>query len=193
MNKREFLGSAGALGALTLVGGPLAAPAELGAVSAVPLAAVIFDERYSDARNFAQALRGRGARPLATQLDVSRLWTNELDALAGTTAGALAGFTPYSDLLLMADWGASRSLRVRYLGMHDSRASAVLRHRLRLMAGSDGRFQGLDWHQDGWAAMLARHLADSAFEGPRKCSLSLTTRQRPGADFPGTLVSWVIA
>ncbi len=192
MNKREFVGCAGAVSALALLDGPLAVATARSSTAASALAAVILDERYSDARRFADVLQGRGARRLATQRDVSRLWTGELDAIV-TTAGALAGFTPHSDLMLMADWGAGRNLRVHYLGFHDSRASGVMWHRLRSGAESSERIRSLDWNHAAWAATLARSLADAAFDGLGDTACTITTRQRPGGDFPGTLVSWVIA
>jgi hypothetical protein len=192
MNKREFVGCAGAVGALALLDGPLAVANVRGSTAVPALAAVILDERYSDARRFAVVLQGRGARRLATQRDVSRLWTGELDAIV-TAAGALAGFTPHSDIMLMADWGARRNLRVRYLGMHDSRASGLMWHRLRTGADSSERIRSLDLNHAAWASTLARGLADTAFGGPGDMACTITTHQRPGGDFPGTLVSWVIA
>ena len=77
---------------------------------------VIYDERYTDARAFADYLRTHGAATLPTRGDATRLWYGGARPRDG---GTIAGLTTWSDLVIARSRGRELGLRLVFEGRHD--------------------------------------------------------------------------
>jgi hypothetical protein len=154
---------------------------------------VLYDERYSDCRDFADAFVERGATPFRTGRDVASLWHRSLREHVAKYGGGLAGLTPYSDLVVLRSYVAELKLGLMYEGSHDCRTSAGIVHQFRVRG--DGREIGetLSHSNAGWAwslaAVLGRTNANSVFPS----SASEVRGSRTATGHPGYLVSWVFA
>jgi hypothetical protein len=73
---------------------------------------VIYDERYGDARAFADYFRGHGTAPLPTRGDGTALWYGGSGAALRQAGGAVAGLTAYSDLVIARSCGRELGLRL---------------------------------------------------------------------------------
>ena len=156
------------------------------------IAAVVYDERYSDCRAFASVLVRRGATPFPVSGDCGRLWHGALRAHLLRNRGKVAGLTTDSDFVVSRAYGRELGLRLVYEGAHDSRGSSEVTHRLRRTAYQREIVANLGGDRASWAEMLAQSLLrlpshDSAasFGAP---ALLKTPRS---SDHPGYLTSWL--
>src|SRR4029077_12563425 len=94
------------------------------------IAAVVYDERYSDCRSFADILVRRGATPFPVNGDCGRLWHGALREHLVENRGNVAGLTTDSDFVVSRICGRELGLSVVYEGAHDSRGSSDVTHRL---------------------------------------------------------------
>jgi hypothetical protein len=212
ITKRGFLtGAASAAVAATAARGTWAAASEASARAAntdcgdgtrqtVPaFDVVVYNERYSDARAFAQALAAPGVPVLAMAGDAGTLWYG---ALGKTVAGGrrrLAGVGTSMDLLILESLGREAGLKVRFLAQHDSRGSRTLTHSI---AADEAAYAGLadELGTPDWPARLAAALpglADRACAGQAvsvasAAGLRVATNVEPAADHPGMLFSWIL-
>jgi hypothetical protein len=152
---------------------------------------VVYDERYSDARRFADALQARGVLALATGSDLAGLWHGSRSRSALQAASRIAGFTPDSDLYIVRSMTARQGLRVLYSAMHDGRGARVVRHRLQSGAALDDIASAVASANATWPSVLAGALDTTALvERPNR--LVMVEGAPRAVDFPGTLVSWVV-
>ncbi|MBO9581737.1 MAG: twin-arginine translocation signal domain-containing protein [Sphingobium sp.] len=174
MIRRDFLRTGGAV-ALAAV---LPNPARAGASAKPPLA--MFDGRYSDARLFAEAARGRGALVLDTGGDVASLWhTARFPRDEATT---MIGLTTYADLFMISELARGLNLRRGFHAMHDARGGSEVRH-----LPENAMFPAPDFRAAiAWPIMLA----DCLIGEPGR-SVSLPRSGPRSADHPGTLWSWM--
>jgi hypothetical protein len=197
LNKREFITGAIALTGSALTAEALAAAAEprdaLGCDGS-PVTAVLYDERYGDARAFAAALAGRGATAHRTGQDVVALWYREVRDLASQPRARIAGLTPQSDLALLQGCAAELRLKLLYEGLHDRRRSEGLAHSVRARGAlATAAVRGLCSAQTEWTGALAQVLARAASRGDWSGWLDVVQPGvRPAADHPGTLATWMI-
>jgi hypothetical protein len=192
VNRREFIKGAGALAVpAVIIGSRLGIGTAVPASEAAPITAVVFDERYSDCRRFADALARQGAIPFATLGDSAVVWRRSLRSHLASRGGRLAGLTTYSDLVVLQSCRLELQLRVLYQGHHDCRAAWTLTHRI--SGCRDGRVIALALARSGadWARSLASALGHGTTES---CSGGSTATWRNGefGDHPGFLVSWVL-
>lgn len=161
--------------------------------------AVVFNERYSDARAFAQALAALGIPVLAMAGDAGTLWHGALGKRVAGGCRRLAGVGTSMDLLILESLGREAGLKVRFLAQHDSRGASTLTHSI---AGEGAAYAGLASALDtpAWAAKLAAALpglADDACAGPAvsvatAAGLRLPTHIGRSQDHPGMLLSWIL-
>jgi hypothetical protein len=155
------------------------------------IAAVVYDERYSDCRSFADILVRHGATPFPVNGDSARLWHGALREYLVGNRGNVAGLTTDSDFVVSRVCGGALGLGLAYEGAHDIRGSSNVTHRLRSTAyqreiaalGSDG---------GAWVETLAQsllrlpsHESAAIFGAP----VSLKTPR--SSDHPGYLTSWL--
>jgi hypothetical protein len=157
------------------------------------IAAIVYDERYSDSRSFADILLRHGATPFPVNGDCGRLWHAALTEHLVGNRGSVAGLTTDSDFVVSRACGRELGLRLVYEGAHDSRGSNDVTHRLRSTAYEREIVAALGSDRASWAEALAQSLLrlpsnDSAaiFRAP----MSLKTPR--SSDHPGYLTSWLL-
>jgi len=192
-DRRTFLKDAGTLtvsAALLATGAQAFASAD--AENPPRISAVVYDSRYSSCREFAGALNRKGAAPFDACADIAGLWYGPLRDHLAAHGGAVAGLTTYSDSGVCESFARELRLSLTYEGLHDSRGSAVLTHRLRgignaLEVGPALRGMHSDWAQALGDALARTRLA----EAPRQWESSVACTLLPG-DHPGFLRSWLL-
>ena len=193
VNRRDLLKRAGAAIIPAAILGPrLAAMGIPRQPGTSRIAAVVYDERYSDCRSFADILVRQGATAFAVNGDCGGLWHRTLrDALARW--GSVAGLTMDSDFVVSRACGREVSLGVAYEGAHDGRGSSYITHQLQSRAYQHEIAAALGSDHASWAEALAHSLVramarDGAaiFRGP----VSLQTPRSSG--HPGYLTSWLL-
>jgi hypothetical protein len=161
--------------------------------------AVVFNDRYSDARAFAQALAATGVPALAMAGDAGTLWHGALGKRVAGGCRRLAGVGTSMDLLILESLGREAGLRVRFLAQHDSRGSRTLTHSI---AGDAAAYAGIagELSTPDWPARLAAALpgwADHACAGQAvsiatAAGLRVITPVERSPDHPGMLLSWIL-
>ena len=161
--------------------------------------AVVFNDRYSDARAFAQALAAAGVPALAMAGDAGTLWHGALGKCVAGGCRRLAGVGTSMDLLILESLGREAGLRVRILAQHDSRGSRTLTHSI---AGDNAAYGSLaaELGMPDWPARLAAalpRLADHACAGQvvsvaTAAGLRVATNIERSQDHPGLLFSWIV-
>lgn len=203
MNRREAVARLSLIGAAAVTRGSwAAAPSEMREESgswdgAVPqgksgsLCAVIHDERYSDARRFAEALKSPGVMRLASTGEAIALWTRECRPRLPQRAWRLAGLTTYSDFVLLRACARESGGGLLYESLHDCRRGGRIVHAVRAGGSIPAIARAL---RDGdWAARLARVLAYAPLSTKaEEARIVRVAGCRPADDHPGTLASWVI-
>jgi hypothetical protein len=197
LNKREFIGGAIALTGSALASDALASDARPRAAlgcDGSPVTAVLYDERYGDARAFAAALAGRGASAHCTGQDVVAQWYRDVRVLASQPRARIAGLTPQSDLALLQGCAAELRLKLLYEGLHDRRHTDGLVHAVRARGAlAHAAVRGLCGAQTEWPAAIAAVLARAASRGEWSAWLNVVHSDvAPAADHPGTLATWMI-
>jgi hypothetical protein len=153
-NRREFL-QTGAVVSAVGVGALVPRDARaLGTAARPPVAlhAAIVDSRYALAAGFAAALGGRGVpvRPLDDG-DITRFWYDELEPLWRTRRVAVAGFTQFGPMFVVAQLAAERGLRTVLRVEHRLEVNGVLAHVVTAPADvlswleDTAATSGLDW------------------------------------------------
>jgi hypothetical protein len=186
MHRRDFVKSAAAAATA------LAARTAGAQTAAYPVDAVIYDERYRDARRFADVLVVQGALALATGRNVAKLWHSPRSWMRLVRASRIAGLTPQSDLFIVRSLVARRNLRILYEGMHDCRGTLTLRHRFSCGDDAQRLTEALQDFGEDWPTALALSLERCALSGAPSRHELLDSGVRRSSDFPGTLVSWVV-
>jgi hypothetical protein len=111
MNRRDMLRSASVGFALTMLPGPLAMALSGDLRRSTT---VIYDERYAEARAFAEHIARPGAVVLPTRGDATGLWYGGSNSSRGQIAGAVAGMTTYPDLVIARSRGRELGLRLAF-------------------------------------------------------------------------------
>jgi hypothetical protein len=106
VNRRDLLG-------LAVAGVALAIP-RLSMAIGPRLMSVIYDERYPDARAFAEHYRIRGAASFPTRGDGTGLWYCDSGSVLRKKGRAVAGLTTYSDLVIARSCGRELGLRLAF-------------------------------------------------------------------------------
>jgi hypothetical protein len=157
------------------------------------IAAVVYDERYSDCRSFADILVRHGATPFPVNGDCGRLWHGVMREHLVRNRGNVAGLTTDSDFVVSRACGRELGLRLVYEGAHDGRRLSNVTHRLRSTAYQREIAAALGSDGASWVETLAQSLLrlpshDSAaiFGAP----VSLQTPR--SSDHPGYLTSWLL-
>jgi len=193
MKRREFLTRVVALPAVVAGSEWFAADRVLG----VGITAVVYDERYSDCRNFAKALERQGAVSFATAGDAARLWYGTLRVSLARRRGSVAGMTPDSDWAVFRACGREQGLEAAYEGSHDCRASAHVIHRLlggaRREVSAELRYNGRPWADSVASGLVQFSRQDGTRVGSGVALASadvILTRRSPA--HPGYLTSWFL-
>jgi hypothetical protein len=161
--------------------------------------AVVFNERYSDARAFAQALAAAGVPALAMAGDAGALWHGALGKCMAGGYRRLAGVGTSMDLLILESLGRDAGLKVRFLAQHDCRGSRTLTHSIAgenaAWASLADELAALDWPVR--LAVALPRLAEQACAGQAvsvatATGLRVATAVERSQDHPGMLFSWIL-
>ena len=187
MQRRAFVkGSMAAAGAWAL-GSVMAHPAARG----TRVQAVIYDERYADARRFAAVLGEEGTALLPARGNPVQLWYEASSRMILASAARIAGLTTQSDAVVARAMGAARGLKVLYEGMHDGRGVAGLTHRLERTNGPELAMR-INTSGAGWARAVAAEIRSGALARDGAVLTAFSAGADRSSDFPGTLVSWLL-
>jgi len=192
MNRRDFLKGA-AMAPAAVLGARLSAVASAFGPARMRVQAVVFDERYSGCRIFADALAREGAVVFAAGGDSASVWYGPLRARLARYGGAVAGLTTESDFVVSRGCGRELGLESMYEGTHDARELTRVVHRL-TSRGGDARdvALALSGSHAYWAESLASALGQIACRktvGNR--TIAAVTKPRSD-DHPGYLASWLL-
>jgi hypothetical protein len=193
MTKRGFLAGAAASAAAAALTRRAAPEPTRGEPPASPaFDAVVFNERYSDARAFAQTLGAQGVLMLPIAGDAGALWYRVLRKQVESGRRRLAGLGTSIDLLILESLGREARLRLCFQAQHDARGRSTLTHSIRM---EDARRALLDEEltSSDWPARLATALPRMANLRGGAAASVVVTDVPPSDDHPGMLVSWVLA
>jgi hypothetical protein len=205
ISKRVFLTGAATAAAVAATQGRwvrTTAPAEGEAGlprAAPPVDAVVFNDRYSDARAFAQALTAQGVPALPIEGDAGRLWYGPLGKGVAGGWRRVAGIGTSMDLLILESLGREAGLRLRFLGQHDCRGAQTLTHSIFTKDAPVASALAADLRRPDWPQALAAALsADGPRAGGMVCAhaaadLQVGTSVDRSPDHPGMLLSWIFA
>ena len=192
MIRRDFLKRA-ALAPAAVLGARLSFAADALGRRPARVGAVVFDERYSDCRIFADALAREGAVAFATGGNSANVWYGPLRAHLARYGGAVAGLTTDSDFVVSRGCGRELGLEMIFEGAHDCRESTRAVHRLASRAGDAREIAAtLGVPSLYWAESLAVALQGiSRRNTVRGLTTAELTTLRSG-DHPGYLASWLL-
>jgi hypothetical protein len=173
---------------LTATGRPTLA-AGLPRKEASRIAAVIFDPRYSDAREFAAALERRGA--VAHPISFSAAWHHELATVLAERGGMVAGMSTDADLFVAKSLCRDIGLCVVFEASHDARGSSRVTHLMR-MRGDARHLNTSIVEGDLRPGQSATAMACSDFDMRHGWSEARAEGPR-SQDHPGYLTSWLLA
>ena len=198
ITKRGFL--AGAASAAAVVSTP--AGVVWASERATPFDLVVFNERYGDARLFAQALGAQGAAMLPIAGDAGTVWFGTLAKGIASGQRRIAGMGTPTDLFILETLAREADhMRVQFVAHHDCRGGSTLTHSF--YADGRGRQVGRAVQSAGaqWPSALAAALPHAADDTVRPAvagrsvaaDIRLTTNVERSDDHPGMLVSWILA
>jgi hypothetical protein len=193
-DRRTFLKDAGTLTASVALfaASALAFASDAAAQDTPRISAVVYDSRYSSCREFADGLGGKGADPFDTCADVAGLWYGPLRGYLAAHGGGVAGLTTYSDSGVSESFGRELHLSLVYEGLHDSRGSHVLTHRLRGVGDAIQIGSALSGQHSDWAEALGYALARArSTKASIQWESSVVHTSQIG-DHPGFLRSWLL-
>jgi hypothetical protein len=186
MQRREFVKGSVALAGSWAVGTASASAARRRS----RIDAVIYDERFADARRFAAVLARAGTALLPARSNIVQLWYDTPARMTLANAACIAGFMTQSDWTIARAVLKCRGLSVLYEGTHDGRSMAGLTH----------RFEGIRRRNlatrvsaagAAWASSIADELA-LPLASESEAHTARTVAASRSSDFPGTLVSWLL-
>lgn len=159
---------------------------------------VVFNDRYSDARAFAQALGERGVPTVAMAGDAGTLWHRTLAKSMTGERRRFAGIGTSMDLLIFESLGREAGLRMRCAAQHDCRGSRTLTHVIPAKH-TYASHPTLTHELSGpdWPVRLASLFTDVAQRDPVPVSaknvaeLRIVTTTERSDDHPGVLFSWI--
>lgn len=159
-DRRQFLQAAAALSAAPAI--PVSASA---GEAPVPLALVVYDDRYEASRAFGRAALALGARVRRISGDVTPLWSEELYPLWRERPVAIAGLTDRAAMFCFEQIGWDARMRLAHRISHAHETGAE------------------------WAAGAAQTLLAQTLSGPAPEMLTMAA----GEADERTLYSWIIA
>ncbi len=187
MQRRAFMKGSMAAAGIWALGTAGANAAHRGA----RIQAVIYDERYADARRFAAVLGGMGAAQLPAGSNIVQLWYEAPARMILADAARIAGLTTQSDAVVARAVAAARGLRVLYEGMHDGRGVAGVTHRFERANGPE-LARRINASGAAWAGAVAAEVQSAGLASDGAALTARTVGANRSPDFPGTLVSWLL-
>ncbi|HXX19909.1 MAG TPA: hypothetical protein VEJ46_10945 [Candidatus Acidoferrum sp.] len=194
-SRREFLQMG--VAALTL---PISAHAALSTAPslldsepmATPLYKIVFDERFSSSRAFAEEAERLGTSVHGITGDMTDLWYHDLYARWKKGPAAIAGLTAHGPIFCLERLAWDQRMRVIFRADHRYRADGSIEHALSGPATMLRQAAALSSEPD-WAnrmASLVTHCPANRSQSSQSNVIGPTVKH---ADDPEHLISWVIA
>lgn len=154
---------------------------------------VVFDERFADARDFAEQARRRSVRTSAIDGSIHDLWYHDLFYRWSDAQAPVAGMTDYRALFLLEMMAADAGMRVVHR-IHHHESNGVYAHRI---FGPLERRDEMMTRLPNAGAAWARCAADIVTSWPSSPTTSASRHSdilsaRVQALDARTLISWVI-
>jgi hypothetical protein len=194
-SRREFLQMGVAALALPISSHTSLSPAASLAdseLSATPLYKMIFDQRFSSSRAFAQEAERLGVPVHGIRGDMTDLWYHDLYARWKQGPAAIAGMTEHGAIFCLERLAWDQRMRVVFRADHRYLADGLIEHALSgppaMLRQAVGLSQQTNWSFE-MAGLLTRCPAS-------RTPLSLANVIGPtlrNADDPEHLISWLIA
>ncbi len=203
ITKRGFIAGAASVATVAATGSWRSSVSSSGAITA-PSAAfdfVVFNDRYSDARAFAQTFVARGTPALPVAGDAGTLWYGTLRQRLGAAPTRLVGLGTYMDFFILETLARDANLTVRFRGQHDCRGGHKVTHVLRADQDASQVARALALSGLEWPLALAAALPSDPGRTPRpsgargsvtSADVLVRTDVARSPDHPGMLVSWVL-
>jgi len=154
------------------------------------MAAVLYDERFRDAREFAAALERKGTIAFPIRGSSAGLWYGELRELLRRRTGKVAGMSTSTDLMIAVSCGRESGLRLLFEGAHDSRGTGYVAHRYRML-GAAGLLGRLARESAPRPAELARFLM--CMDETVRAEWSTVEAAGPGrTEHPAYFTTWLL-
>jgi hypothetical protein len=150
-NRRQFLQTSVSVSALPLANGLLSPESSARTGGGLRLHKAIFDDRYVEARIFAEAMGRFGVPVQALENgDVTDIWRSEQDALRRRRQAAIAGTTQFGPMFAFEELGREHRMRVVLRVEHQAQGDGTIEHVMTgppetLALAEDLRLQGVDW------------------------------------------------
>lgn len=157
------------------------------------IVAVVYDERYSDCRSFADILVRRGAIPFSVNGDCGWLWHGALKQHLVRNRGSVAGLTTDSDFVVSRACAREEGFGVGYEAAHDCRGSNCVMHRLQRGVYHHEIVAALGGDGAPWAESLAQSLLRLwSHDNAAVLRSSVSRETSRSFDHPGYLTSWLL-
>ncbi len=176
--------------------------AESAAASVTPFDAIVFNDRYADARAFAQSFAAQGTQTLPIGGDAGTLWYGTLRKRIAAGQTRLAGIGTYMDFFIFETLARDVDLKARFRGQHDCRGRRTLTHSLFSGECAPQVARAVELAGAEWPAGLAAALPRVGNSASRsygvgsppslKAAAIVATSVERSHDHPGLLVSWVL-
>jgi hypothetical protein len=194
MKRREFLKSVAVVPA-SLAAAHWSAETVADAVQTPRISVVLYDQRYTDCRTFADLLAREGAVAFSSGGDAVSVWYGALRRHVAHYGGCVAGMTADSDLAASRACGREVGLKLLYEGSHDCRTSHRLIHRLRGNGIEREVYAALLHDEAPWPFAIADALSRPPLPTRVMNAIAgapvITTPDSAG--HPGYLTSWLLA
>jgi hypothetical protein len=193
-NRRQFLRTSVSVSALPLANGLLSRESFARTGAGIRIHKAIFDDRYVEARIFAEAMGRFGVpvQPLENG-DVTDLWRSARDALRRRRQAAIAGTTQFGPMFAFEQLGREHRMRVVLRIEHQARDDGTIEHVMTgppetLALAEDLRLQGADWPV--LMAALAAHCRSDGCAPAEHCAVTagappILTKPRSRRGKPG--------
>lgn len=157
------------------------------------IAAVVYDERYSDCRSFADILVQHGATPFPANGDCGRLWHGALSEHFAANRGSVAGLTTDSDSVVSRVCGREFGFSTTYEGTHDGRGPGYIVHHLRGSGYERDFASTLQRDEMPWSESVAEALHRSVrLDNPKSGVQRTMLNTRNSLSQHLYLVSWLL-
>jgi hypothetical protein len=195
-SRREFLQMG--VAALTLpisaraalTPGPALVETEPGAT---PLYKVIFDERFSSSRAFAEQVERLGASVHGIKGDMTDVWYHDLYAEWKKGPAAIAGLTAHGPIFCLERLAWDQRMRVVFRADHRYRGDGSIEHALSGPAPMLRRATTALGSETDWTSQMASLVTRCPQNRPQTSQSNVIGPTVKHADDPEHLISWVIA
>lgn len=192
-SRREFLQMGVAALALPISAHAALSPSLLdGEPAATPLYKVVFDERFSSSRAFAEEAERLGVSVHGIKGDMTDLWYHDLYARWKKGPAAIAGLTAHGPIFCLERLAWDQRMRVVFRADHRYRADGSIEHALSGPASMLRQAAALSIDTD-WSSQIASLVTRCPASRSQSSQSNVIGPTLKHADDPEHLISWVIA